>query len=50
MSKCKLMKKFFYSISLLILMLPAVSCQKDSYGVDGTTPLPEAVDLGLPPS
>ena len=48
MSKCKLMKKFFFSISLLILMLPAVSCQKDSYGVDGTTPLPEAVDLGLP--
>lgn len=51
------MKKLFY-LSLAALMLLSVSCKKDDkpgkgedsakYGVDGVTPLPEAVDLGLP--
>lgn len=50
------MKKLFY-LSLAALMLLSVSCKKDDkpgkggdsskYGVDGVTPLPEAVDLGL---
>lgn len=47
------MKKLF-CLSLTALMLLSVSCNKDDkpgkgkYGVDGVTPLPEAVDLGLP--
>lgn len=46
------MKKFF-CLSLTALVLLFVSCNKDDkpgkgkYGVDGKTPLPEAVDLGL---
>lgn len=43
------MKKLF-CLSLAALMLLSVSCKKDDkpgkYGVDGVTPLPEAVDLG----
>lgn len=39
------------SIFLATLMLLAVSCKKDNpkenYGVDGVTPMPDAVDLGL---
>ena len=43
-----IMKQLFY-ISLAALMLLSISCNKDDkYGVDGMTPLPEAVDLGLP--
>lgn len=50
------MKRFLY-LSLAALMILTVSCKKDNpgkdvvdsakYGVDGKTPLPEAVDLGL---
>ena len=46
------MKKLF-CFFLAALMVLAVSCKKDNpgkkgkYGVDGVTPLPEAVDLGL---
>lgn len=45
------MKKLF-CLSLAVLTLLSVSCKKDDkadkgkYGVDGVTPLPEAVDLG----
>ena len=47
------MKKSLF-ICLAALMVLAVSCKKDNsndvpkqkYGVDGVTPLPEAVDLG----
>ena len=47
------MKKLFPFFLAVLLMLPAaVSCKKDNpakikYGVDGKTPLPEAVDLGI---
>ena len=49
------MKKLIY-LSLAAMMALAVSCNKDKkpgkddpgkYGVDGKTPLPEAVDIGL---
>ena len=49
------MKKLLY-LSLAALMVLAVSCGKDNkpgnddpgkYGVDGKTPMPEAVDIGL---
>ena len=49
------MKRFLY-LSLAALMVLAVSCKKDNkpgnddpgkYGVDGVTPMPDAVDIGL---
>ena len=47
----KRMKKLFYLSMAALLVLGAVSCDKDSkkasYGVDGVTPMPEAVDLGI---
>ena len=37
-------------LAVLVILSAAVSCKKDNpkgkYGVDGVTPLPEAVDLG----
>lgn len=45
------MKKLFYLSLAALMVLAAVSCEKDSKngkGVDGKTPLPAAVDLGLP--
>ena len=47
------MKKIFYVLATALLALAAVSCRKDDpganlpKGVDGVTPLPEAVDLGI---
>lgn len=49
------MKRLIY-LSLAALMVLAVSCKKDNkpdndnpvkYGVDGVTPMPDAVDIGL---
>ena len=46
------MRQYVY-LSLAAIMMLAVSCNKDDkpgkskYGVDGKTPLPEAVDIGL---
>ena len=45
------MKKLFYLLMAALMVLAAVSCKKDKnpakYGVDGKTPLPKAVDLGV---
>ena len=48
------MKKRMYFLLAALMTLVAVSCDKDNkpsdsvkYGVDGKTPLPEAVDIGL---
>ena len=48
------MKSFFsLLLAAVFLSLAALSCHKDDnttpvkYGVDGMTPLPEAVDIGL---
>lgn len=57
------MKKFVYILMAALIALTAVSCNKDNnsnnnndkagegnsikYGIDGKTPLPEAVDIGL---
>ena len=44
------MKKFMYFLLAALTVLAVVSCDKDNpvkYGVDGKTPLPEAVDIGF---
>ena len=45
------MKRFALSLLLIIAAICVVSCKKDNpngkYGVDGKTPLPKAVDLGI---
>ena len=50
------MRKFLYLSMAALMMLAAFSCNKEKkpgnqtsvkYGVDGKTPLPEAVDIGL---
>lgn len=48
------MNRLIYFLQMVLMVLVAVSCDKDNkpsdsvkYGVDGKTPLPEAVDIGL---
>lgn len=44
------MKKLFYLMMTALLVLCAVSCKKEkkdsTFGVDGYTPLPKAIDIG----